>query len=60
MKHGTACGTDRRAAPHEPTPIRTDRVHHTKNQRSNPPMKKILFIAALAGAAFFIYKKKAA
>jgi hypothetical protein len=23
-------------------------------------MKKILFIAALAGAAFFIYKKKAA
>lgn len=24
------------------------------------PMKKILFIAALAGAAFFIYKKKAA
>ena len=59
MKHGTACGTDRRAAPHEPTPIRTDRVHHTKNQRSNP-MKKILFIEALAGAAFFIYKKKAA
>ena len=56
MKHGTACGTDRRVAPHEPTPIRTDRVHHTKNQRSNP-MKKILF---LAGAAFFIYKKKAA